>query len=103
MSTEMAYNIGGKSHKPTMEDIMNAALHSYDAKIDSKKRLTLRSALFEYYHVEEFADGSIVLSPRELVEPFSVSANALKMMDTSVENLKNGSVSTAVDLSAFED
>lgn len=60
------------------------------AKIDSKKRLTLRNARFDYFHVEEFADGKIILEPRELVKPFEVSAGTLAMMDSAVENLKNG-------------
>ena len=34
------------------------AIKSYDAKIDSKKRITLRNALYEYFHIEEYADGN---------------------------------------------
>ena len=82
---------------------MAVALKSYDAKIDSKKRITLRNALFEYFHVQEYDDGRIVLEPRELAVPFSVSANTLNMMDQSVANLKNGKVSEAIDLSEFEE
>ena len=33
---------------------MEAAVREYDAKLDSKKRLTLREAGYEYYHVSEF-------------------------------------------------
>ena len=69
------------------------AVKSYDAKIDSKKRITLRNALYEYFHIEEYADGKIVLEPRVLVKPFEVSKNTLAMMDSSVENFKNGIVS----------
>lgn len=79
------------------------AIRSYDAKIDSKKRITLRNALFEYFHVEEYDDGTIVLEPRELAKPFSVSANTLAMMDSSIENLKNGTVSDPIDLSVVGD
>lgn len=82
---------------------METLLREYDAHVDSKKRLTLRSALFEYYHVSELADGRIVLEPRELTVPFSVSANTLKMMDTAVENFKAGKVSEEIDLSEFGD
>ena len=77
------------------------AVKSYDAKIDSKKRITLRNALYEYFHIEEYADGKIVLEPRVLVKPFEVSKNTLSMMDSSVENLMNGKVSGPIDLSAF--
>ena len=77
------------------------AIKSYDAKIDSKKRITLRNALYEYFHIEEYADGKIVLEPRVLVKPFEISKNTLSMMDSSVENLRNGIVSDPIDLSAF--
>lgn len=36
---------------------------SCDTKIDSKKRITLRNALYEYFHIEEYADGRILLEP----------------------------------------
>lgn len=79
------------------------AVKSYDAKIDSKKRITLRNALFEYFHVEEYNDGRIVLEPRVLQKPFEISENTLAMMDSSIDNLKNGNVSDPIDLSAFGD
>ena len=56
---------------------MPTAVKTYDAKMDSKKRITLRNALYEYYHVEEFDDGRIVLEPRELVPPFQISEKSL--------------------------
>ena len=77
------------------------AIKSYDTKIDSKKRITLRNALYEYFHIEEYADGKIVLEPRVLVKPFEISKNTLSMMDSSVENFRNGIVSDPIDLSAF--
>ena len=76
---------------------MPTAVKVYDAKMDSKKRITLRNARYEYYHVEEFDDGKIVLEPRELVPPFQISE-----MDQAMDNLKQGRVSKVVDLSAFE-
>lgn len=81
---------------------MPIAVKAYDAKMDSKRRITLRNALYEYYHVEEFEDGRIVLEPRELVPPFSISEKSLAMMDQSMKNLQGGNVSPAIDLSAFE-
>lgn len=81
--------------------MQTVAVKSYDAKIDSKKRITLRNALYEYFHIEEYADGKIVLEPRVLVKPCEVSKNTLSMMDSSVENFKNGIVSDPIDLSAF--
>lgn len=82
---------------------MDAALNEYDAKIDTKKRITLRGSLFEYYHVTEYPSGEIRLEPRELVPPFHISENSLEMMDQSMKNLKNGKVSDPIDLSEFED
>lgn len=60
---------------------MEAVLREYDAHVDAKKRLALRSARFEYYHVSELSDGRIILEPRELTAPMSVSADTLKMSD----------------------
>lgn len=80
---------------------MQVAAKEYDAKLDTKKRITLRSVIFEYYHVSEYEDGRILLEPRILTPPFQISANTLAMMDASISNLKNGSVSDAVDLSDF--
>ena len=79
------------------------SIREYDAKLDSKKRITLRNAIFEYFHVSELEDGRIILEPRELVKPFSVSANTLSMMDDAIENMKNNKISGKLDLSEFED
>ncbi|UTD05013.1 hypothetical protein E4N80_05770 [Treponema denticola] len=76
---------------------------SYDARIDSKKRITLRNTLFEYFNVKEFADGTIVLEPRELTKPFTVSSNTLSMMDKSMENFNFGDVSDPIDISVYGD
>lgn len=85
------------------ENKMNIAIREYDAKVDSKKRLTLRESPYEYYHVEHYTDGSIVLQPRQLVEPFRVSENTLGMMDKSMKNVKAGKAGKAIDLSKFEE
>ena len=82
---------------------MQAAVREYDAKLDSKRRLTLRSDAYEYYHVQELTNGTIVLEPRELTVPFQVSSNTLSMMDQSVENLRAGRVSDSIDLSMFKE
>ena len=81
---------------------MESAIREYDAKLDSKKRLTLREAGYEYYHVSVLPDQRIVLEPRVLTTPFEVSANTL-MMDSSVDNMRKGKVSPAIDLSEFEE
>ena len=82
---------------------MQDVIREYDAKLDAKRRITLRSVLFNYYHVSEYDDGRIVLEPRELSAPLQISANTLNMMDEAVQNLRRGRVSEPVDLSMFED
>lgn len=78
-------------------------LKSYDAKIDSKKRITLRNASYKYFHIEEYDDSRILLEPRELTKLFQVSVNTLKMMDTSMENFNKSLVSEPIDFSAYTD
>ena len=80
---------------------MSAVAVEYDAKLDAKKRIVIRDALYEYYHVSVLPTGRIILDPRELVPPFEVSANTLAMMDQSMKNYKEGKVSEAIDLSEF--
>ena len=83
---------------------MQNTVREYDAKLDTKKRVTLRSSvLFDYYHVTEYADGRIVMEPRELTAPFQISANSLAMIDASMQSMKKGKVSGKIDLSEFAD
>ena len=86
---------------PRKEEKAMEAIRTYDAKVDAKKRITLRNDKFEYYNVKELQTGTLILEPRELAVPFSVSEKTLAMMDTAVENLKQGAVSELVDLSGF--
>ncbi|MBO4388975.1 MAG: hypothetical protein J5785_06030 [Spirochaetales bacterium] len=74
---------------------------TYDAKIDSRNRITLKNAKFDYYNIREFEDGRILLEPRVLASPFEISSKTLEMMDSSVRNFKQGNVSDPVDLSDF--
>lgn len=74
---------------------------TYEVHIDSKKRMTLRGAEYQYYFVREYENGCIILEPRELKVPASVSAKSLKSMDQAVHNFKLGKVSEPVDLSDF--
>ncbi len=80
---------------------MDTAVREYDAHLDAKKRLTLREAGYDYYHVSVFSDGRMILEPRVLAAPFQVSANTLGMMDEAVQNMQKGRVSPALDLSEF--
>ena len=80
---------------------MTELVREYDAKIDSKKRVTLRESIYEYFHIKQYKDGTLLLEPRVLVEPSAISKKTLKMMDKSVKNYKKGKVSKAIDLSDF--
>ncbi len=73
----------------------------YTVHIDSKKRITLRGALYQYYNVREYQNGCIMLEPRELTVPESISARTLEDMDKAIMNLKSGQVSEPIDLSDF--
>lgn len=77
------------------------ALKDYTAHIDAKKRITLRGARYDYYNVREYENGCIILEPRELKRPDSISVATLRMMDESIKNLNAGKVSDPIDLSAF--
>ena len=67
---------------------MDLVLKNYDAKLDSKKRITIRNPKYDYYHVTEQENGVVILEPRELVDPLTVSKKTLEGMDKSMENLK---------------
>lgn len=77
------------------------AVKDYTVHIDSKKRITLRGAAYQYYNVREYTNGCIILEPRELTVPDSISARTLQDMDMAIANFKKGTVSEAVDLSDF--
>ena len=49
----------------------------YDVHIDSKKRVTLRGAKYQYYNVREYENGCIMLEPRELITPKEISSKTL--------------------------
>lgn len=84
-----------------MEVRIMMVVKDYTVHIDSKKRITLRGALYQYYNVKEYDNGCIMLEPRELTVPDSISARALEDMDKAIGNFKKGEVSPAVDLSDF--
>lgn len=81
---------------------MAPAVREYNAKLDSKKRLTIRGARTKYYHVTEKKDGTIELSPRELVHPDEISRKSLEMVDKAITKFKKGEVSEPVNLDELE-
>ena len=77
------------------------AVKDYTVHLDSKKRVTLRGAVYQYYNVREYQNGCILLEPRELSVPDSISEKTLRDMDRAVANFEIGEVSGAIDLSDF--
>ncbi len=88
---------------PTKGDYSMSAEKEYDARIDKKKRVTIRGARYSNYHVREYENGIVILEPRELVPPYEISKNTLEMMDSAMVNFKHGTVSAPVDLSDFSE
>jgi len=80
---------------------METSINEYDTKLDDKKRLTIRGSKYVFYHVEEFNDGTLLLKPRVLIDPNTLSKNTLDMMDKSIKNLKKGKVSNPVDIEKY--
>jgi len=78
-----------------------AVLNQYTAHLDTKKRLTVRGALSDYFSVKVFTDGHVVLEPRVLVDPGVISKKALRMMDQSAANMKKRVASPAIDLKKY--
>ena len=73
-----------------------AAPQEYDARLDSRKRMTIRGAVHEFFRVRHRKDGSILLQPLPSEEP--VSAETLRGMDAAVRNLRAGNRAKPVDL-----
>jgi hypothetical protein len=85
-----------------MEVAHMEAVRGYTTHLDSKNRITLRGAAFQYYDVKEYENGCIILEPRVLTKPDTISAKTLADMDRAVANFKLGDASPAVDLSDME-
>jgi hypothetical protein len=72
-------------------------MFEYDAKVDGRKRITLRRAEYQHYHVTVHPDGRIVLEPRVLSESPAISRRSLAAMDQAAAELEAGRVSDAVE------
>lgn len=80
---------------------METIIKKYDAKLDNKKRLTIRGTKYDFYHVEEFNDGTLLLKPRVLIDPNELSKNTPRMIDKSMDNFEKGNVSESVNLDKY--
>lgn len=78
-----------------------SVLNQYTAHLDIKKRLTIRGASAEFFAVKVFTDGHVVLEPRVLLDPDTISKRTLRMMDQSAINLKKRQASPAIDLKKY--
>ena len=67
----------------------------------TKKELRSEELLISITNVKEYGNGCIILEPRELAVPESISARTLADMDRAVSNFKKGDVSPIIDLSDF--
>ncbi|MDQ8208245.1 hypothetical protein QEH52_12045 [Coraliomargarita sp. SDUM461003] len=71
-----------------------AVKKNYDATVDTKRRVTIRSARTKFYHVTEYEDGTIKMEPRVLVSP-----DMLEQIDAAVKRHKAGHKGTKLDWS----
>jgi hypothetical protein len=90
--------VSGPGVHSQLEEFMAEVRNEYDVKTDAKRRITLRSARYSYYHAREFEDGRILLEPRELKAPATISALTLSHMDEAMRNIAVGSVGEEFDL-----
>jgi hypothetical protein len=74
---------------------------SYEAKLDSKKRVTLRNAIIKNFRVIEYDNGEIILKPQILIDLEDITEVNLKRIETAVHNMKKGIVSEPIDLKNF--
>ena len=73
----------------------------YDARVDAKKRVTIRGAGHQYFRVVHRKDGTILLKPRVLQDAVAVSARTLRAMDAAMKNLRAGKRSKPADLQTY--
>lgn len=71
-----------------------AVKRNYDTKLDTKRRLTIRHARTEFYHVTEYEDGTVKLEPRVLISP-----EMLGLVGAAVERHKAGEKGAKLDWS----
>lgn len=77
------------------------AIKEYDARVDAKKRVTIRGAGHQYFRVVHRKDGTILLKPRVLQDAVPVSSRTLRGMDAAMKNLREGRRSKPADLKKY--
>lgn len=78
---------------------MQTIVKQYDAKVDSKKRITLRDAKYDYYSVTTYDDGSVSLEPKMLVSNKTISTeHILKTVEMiRKQAIENGTANMTLD------
>ncbi|MBN1129774.1 MAG: hypothetical protein JXA71_12345 [Chitinispirillaceae bacterium] len=78
-------------------------IKEYDASLDTKYRITVRKTPRPYknYHVRIYNDGRILMEPRVLIDPRSLSERTLRMMDKAMKKYSIGVRSDPVDTDAM--
>lgn len=79
---------------------MQTIYKKYDAKVDSKNRITLRDAKYEYYTVTAYDDGSVSLEPKVLISPNKkVSKKQILDAITTIRKqaIKNGTANMTIE------
>lgn len=82
---------------------MDKPIAEYDVKRDARKRITLRHSRFEYYRAREFADGTVLLEPRELRVPEALSPRTVDSIYAALHNMDQGVVGDEFDLDEVRD
>ena len=82
---------------------MAKVVAEYDVKRDDRKRITLRKPKFEYYHAIEYADGRVLLEPRELRAPDTLSRRTWNDIEAAIHHLDQGQVGDEFELDELQD
>ena len=87
-----------------METVMTEKLlQEYDAKLDNKNRCVIHGrGSFNRYHVKVFNTGKIEMTPRVLAGPEELSKQTLRMIYSSIRNLKAGKAGSVVDFKRYK-
>ncbi len=78
---------------------MQTIVKQYDAKVDSKKRITLRDAKYDYYSVTTYDDGSVSLEPKMLVSNKTISTEQILKTVEMIRKqaIENGTANMTLD------
>lgn len=93
----------GRKIEKGISDMKGHILQEYDTKLDNKRRCVIHGIpAFDRYHVIVYEDGKIEMTPRVLARPEELSENTLRMIYSSVKNLKEGKVGSEINLKKYK-